>query len=206
MKTDANRFFSDGCGRCLYFATPDCRVNTWKKELAALRSILLESGLKEEVKWSHPCYTWNGKNIVLLRANKEHCVMGFFKGALMKDPAKILKAQTENMQSVRLFITSDNKEVSRLKPILLSYIAEAIELEKSGKKVQLKQASDYPVPAELDAAFKKTPKLKSAFYSLTPGRQKGYLFYISGAKQSETRTARVERYREKILSGKGMDD
>jgi uncharacterized protein YdeI (YjbR/CyaY-like superfamily) len=202
----ADDFFRDGCGRCSRYATPQCNVTTWKTELAALRSILLKSGLTEEIKWNHPCYTWNGKNIILLRANNGNCVLGFFKGVLMKDPERILKAQTENMQSVRQFQTSDHNEIARLRKVLGAYITEAIELEKSGKKVQLKKVSDYSVPAELEDAFRNTPNLKNAFYSLTPGRQKAYLLHFSQAKQPQTRVTRIERYREKIMNGKGMED
>ena len=206
IESGASIFFTKGCGRCKLFDTPKCKVFRWEKEMALLRKILLESGLKEEVKWKHPCYTFEGRNIVLLNSTNHYCALGFFKGVLMKDEEKILVSQTENMQSVRQFRATNVAAIKRLKPVLLSYLAEAIAIEKAGTKVALKKATDYPLPEELEACFNENPGFKKAFQQLTPGRQKGYLFFFNQAKQAATRTARIEKYRTKILNGLGMND
>ncbi len=202
----ADGYFKDGCGRCKLFATAQCKVHAWHKELTLFRTILLECGLQEEVKWKHPCYTYNGRNILLLSATNGYCSIAFFKGALMKDKEQLLVAQTENMQSVRQFRATTVMDILAVKTILKGYIKEAIELEKSGKKVALKSVGEFPVPMELKNIFDEDSDFKKAFQSLTPGRQKAYLFYFSQAKQSKTREVRIEKYREKILGGMGIND
>ena len=178
----------------------------WQEEIVTLRVIALESGLTEELKWGCPCYTLNGTNIILIHVFKEYCAYLFFKGALMKDPKKILIQQTEKVQSARQVRFASMKEIVKLKTVLKSYIKEAAELEKSGKKVELKKTTDFKIPEEFQSKLDENAALKKAFYSLTPGRQRAYIFYFSSAKQSKTREERVAKCTRAILSGKGLDD
>jgi uncharacterized protein YdeI (YjbR/CyaY-like superfamily) len=178
----------------------------WKEEYQALRAIALGTGLTEDLKWGCPCYTFEKKNIVLIHGFKDYCAYLFFKGALMKDPKKILIQQTENVQSARQARFTSVKEINKLKATLKAYIFEAAEIEESGAKVEYKKTSEFSVPEEFQRKLDKSAALKKAFSSLTPGRQRGYLFYFSQAKQSRTREARVEKYLKKILSGKGLED
>jgi uncharacterized protein YdeI (YjbR/CyaY-like superfamily) len=179
---------------------------TWQEELQALRKILLDSPLTEEVKWRVPVYTLQGKNVAFLGAFKESAVLSFIKGVLLKDAKGILIQQTEQSQSVRIIRFASVQQIVEMKPILKAYIAEAIEVEKAGLKVKLKKISEFTVPQELQTKFKEKPALKTAFTALTPGRQRAYILYISAAKQSKTREARVEKHVKRILEGKGLDD
>ena len=180
----------------------------WSEELEALRRIIVGRGLIEEVKWRVPCYTLGGKNVVILGAFKEWCVLSFLKGALLKDPKKILESAGENTQGVRVvrFREGGLDRIKQLEPVLAAYIDEAIAIEKSGEKVQLKKITEHKHPPELLKKFKEDPKLKAAFRALTPGRQRAYLIYISSAKQSKTRAARIEKHAKRILAGKGLED
>lgn len=182
------------------------KPSQWQEEYDKLRMIILGCGLTEELKWGQPCYTYNNGNIVLIHGFKEYCALLFFKGALMNDPEGILIQQTENVQSPRQVRFSNLLEIVEQDNILKAYISEAIEVEKAGLKVELKKTSDYEVPAEFQYKLDHIPQLKAAFEALTPGRQRGYLFYFSHAKRSETRQARVEKCIPQILSGKGLDD
>ena len=206
MNTNVDRYFIDGCGRCKLFATPKCKVNTWKEELQHLRMILQESDLTEESKWGMPCYTHEGKNIIILAAFKEYCSLNFIKGALLKDSKNILVKPGENSQSARLAKFTNVKEITKVRAALKAYIKEAIELEKKGAKVELKKPSEHKLPEELENKLNKTPTLKKAFFALTPGRQRGYLIYFSQAKQSATRETRIEKCAKRILEGKGLND
>ncbi|MDE3250284.1 MAG: YdeI/OmpD-associated family protein, partial [Bacteroidota bacterium] len=163
-------------------------------------------GLTEELKWGCPCYTENKRNIVLIHGFKEYCALLFFKGALLGDDKKLLIQQTENVQSARQMRFTNAKEIGKLEKTIKAYIYEAIEVEKAGLKVALKKTSDYPVPEEFEQVLKKNKAAKKAFEGLTPGRQRAYLFHFSQAKQSATRSARIEKYLPKILAGKGLDD
>jgi uncharacterized protein YdeI (YjbR/CyaY-like superfamily) len=193
MKSPAEHFFS--------------KSQKWQEEYQLLREIILEiKSLEEDYKWMHPCYTYEGKNIVLIHGFKEYCALLFHKGALIKDTKGVLIQQTENVQSARQIRFTNCGQIAKLKSVIKAYIKEAIEIEKSGKKVELKKASEYPVPAEFQKALKEDKALNKAFYALTPGRQKGYLFYFNQAKQSKTREARIEKYYEQILKGKGLDE
>lgn len=178
----------------------------WYKEIAQLRKIALDCGLDEELKWGCPCYTLHTSNIVLIHVFKEYCAYLFFKGALLHDPDGILIQQTENVQAARQIRFTNVQEVVKKQRVLKAYIYEAIEVEKAGLKVKLKKTSEYTVPEEFQKALDKMPKLKKAFHALTPGRQRAYLFYFSQAKQAKTREARVEKYLQQILDGKGLDD
>lgn len=178
----------------------------WHDEFESLRTIVLDCGLTEELKWYQPCYTLHNKNIVLIHGFKQYCALLFFKGALLKDPKHILIQQTENVQSARQIRFTSVPQIVKLKPVLKAYIKEAIEAEKAGRKVKLKKTADFKMPEELQKKLDQNRSLKAAFEALTPGRQRGYIFYFSQAKQSKTREARVERCIPQILSGKGLDD
>ncbi len=182
------------------------KATKWRAEFETLREILLDSSLTEEVKWGQACYTSDGGNVVLIHGFKEYCALLFFKGALLKDPKRILIQQTENVQSTRQIRFTNVREIVAMKSILKAQIEQAIEVEKAGLKVKLKKTSDFKVPEEFQKKLDENPALKKAFAALTPGRQRGYLFYFSGAKQSTTREARVEKCIPQILKGKGLED
>ncbi len=178
----------------------------WQEELTKLREIILKCPLTEEIKWRVPVYTSEGRNIIFLGAFKESCVISYVKGVLLKDPKHLLEMPGENTQSARFIRFTSVKEIADLETTLKAYIEEAIKIEKSGVKVKMKKTSDFPVPEEFQLQLDEIPELKAAFAALTPGRQRGYLLYFASAKQSKTRAARVEKYKDKILSGKGVDD
>jgi uncharacterized protein YdeI (YjbR/CyaY-like superfamily) len=182
------------------------KAETWQAEFRKLRTILLDSPLAEELKWGVPCYTFQGKNVVLMHGFKEYCALLFVKGALLKDEKGILVTQTENVQSARQVRFTSVDEIAELAPILKDYVYEAIEVEASGLKVKYKKTTEFPMPEEFQNKLDEDPDLQAAFESLTPGRQRGYLLYFSAPKQSKTRTARVEKYMQKILDGKGLND
>ncbi|MDF2478519.1 MAG: hypothetical protein K0S24_4002 [Sphingobacterium sp.] len=179
----------------------------WNEEFNLLREIVIENqSVVEDYKWMHPCYTFEGKNIVLIHGFKDYCALLFHKGALLKDNKKLLIQQTENVQSGRQLRFTNIDQISSLRTVIIDYVREAIEIEKSGAKVIMRKAEDYPVPAEFARALREDQALQSAFLSLTPGRQKAYLFYFNQAKQSRTRESRIEKYYQHILDGKGIDD
>ncbi|HTA28808.1 MAG TPA: YdeI/OmpD-associated family protein [Bacteroidia bacterium] len=179
----------------------------WQEEYGKLRTIALDSGLTEDLKWGCPCYTTSdGKNIVLIHGFKDYCAYLLFKGSLMKDESGILIQQTPNVQVPRQIRFTNTKEITKLASTLKAYIKEAIELEKAGVKATLKKASEYKVPEEFQNKLNENAALKKAFYALTPGRQRGYLYNFSQPKLAKTRVERVEKYTPKILNGKGIDD
>ncbi|MEO9531783.1 MAG: YdeI/OmpD-associated family protein [Crocinitomicaceae bacterium] len=182
------------------------RTEQWHDELQQLRTFLLDCGLTEELKWGQPCYSLGKANISILGGFKDYCVLNFVKGALIKDTQKILVQQTKNSQSVRILKFTSVKEIMDLESVIKAYIFEAIELEKAGLKVAYKKTEDYDFPEELQTKFDADPGFKSAFDKLTPGRQRGYLLHFSGAKQSSTRTNRIESCVAKIMIGKGFQD
>jgi uncharacterized protein YdeI (YjbR/CyaY-like superfamily) len=182
------------------------RAGPWKKEFKKLRAIVLDCDLTEELKWGHPCYTFEKSNIVLIHGFKEYCALLFFKGALLKDKKGILIQQTENVQAARQIRFTDAQEIGNMEKILKTYIYEAVGVEEAGLKVELKKATEFKMPEEFKNALKQMPKLKTAFYSLSPGRQRGYLLYFSAAKQSKTRALRVEKCIKRISTGMGLDD
>ena len=205
MNPEVDVYLSEGCGRCEYFSTPRCKVNTWRSELIELRRIILESGLDEEIKWGQPCYTYKGKNILIMGALRDYASISFFKGSLLTDPENLLFAPGKNSQAARLFKFTSLEQLLDLEPLIKSYIAEAVEIEKQGLKVAFKKEPE-PMPQELLEIFDENPLFKSAFEALTPGRQRGYILYFSGAKQSATRCSRIRKYIPKIFEGKGMQD
>jgi uncharacterized protein YdeI (YjbR/CyaY-like superfamily) len=183
------------------------KAKKWKEEFEKLRTIILECEvLTEEFKWMHPCYTFDNKNIVLIHGFKEYCALLFHKGALLKDKHGILIQQTENVQAARQIRFTNVQEIAALETIVKDYIYEAIEVEKAGLEVELKKTTEYNIPGEFQNKLDEMPALKTAFESLTPGRQRAYLLYFSGPKQSKTRESRIERYTQHILNGKGLND
>lgn len=182
------------------------KTNQWKEELEYLRPIILDCGLTEDIKWMHPCYMFEEKNVVLMHGFKEYCALLFHKGALLKDPHGILIQQTEHVQSARQIRFTNVQDIIELEFIIRDYILEAIEVEKAGLKVELKKHAEYIIPEELQNKFDDMPDLKTAFEALTPGRQRAYILYFSKPKQSKTRESRVEKCMEQILNGKGLND
>jgi uncharacterized protein YdeI (YjbR/CyaY-like superfamily) len=207
MNQTADTYFTAGCGRCPKGGTPECKVNSsWQAELAALRALVLASGLTEECKWGVPCYTFEKGNVVLIHAFKEYCALLFFKGALLKDAKGILIQQTENVQSARQLRFTDVRDIVALKSTIKAYLQEAISVEKAGLKVSMKPTAEFAMPEELQVKLDESPALKTAFEALTPGRQRGYLLHFAAAKQSKTRQARIEKCTPQILNGKGLLD
>lgn len=206
MTKEAELYFLEGCGRCSLGGTLACKIHRWAQELVQLRAIVLECGLKEECKWGVPCYTFEGKNILLLSALMDYCSIDFFKGALLSDEKGILVRQTENIQASRQVRFMNLETVLELENTLKAYIFEAIEVEKIGLKVPRKSVAEYPIPVELQQKMAEMPALQVAFETLTPGRQKGYLLHFAAAKQSATRAARIEKWLPTILAGRGMHD
>jgi uncharacterized protein YdeI (YjbR/CyaY-like superfamily) len=178
----------------------------WSAEYAALRHLCLASGLNEELKWGQACYDLGGSNVVLIHGFKDYCALLFMKGALLEDPKGILVQQTKNVQAARQIRFASLADIDEQKPAVEAYIREAIAVEKSGAKVEMKTAAQFDVPLEFQKRLDDDPKLAKAFRALTPGRQKGYLLHFSGAKQSATRAARVEKQAPRILKGLGLDD
>jgi uncharacterized protein YdeI (YjbR/CyaY-like superfamily) len=183
------------------------RAKQWQEEFAALREIIGSSDeLTEDFKWGQPCYTLDGRNVVLMHGFKEYCALLFFKGALMKDPKNLLIQQTENVQAARQIRFKGLAEINKHKTALKSYIKDAIALEKSGAKVELKKTAEFSFPEELEHKMDDVPALRTAFEELTPGRQRAYLLHFSSAKQAKTRESRIDKCVQRILDGKGLDD
>lgn len=182
------------------------KESAWQKEYEKLRTIVLDCGLDEELKWGQPCYTFEGKNVVLIHGFKEYCALLFMKGALLDDPNCILIQQTENVQSARQIRFTGVKEIVKLAPTIKSYIYQAIEVERAGLKVKMKQPAEFAMAEEFAQKLKKSAALKKAFEALTPGRQRAYLLHFSTPKQSKTREARIEKAVPQIMGGKGLND
>jgi uncharacterized protein YdeI (YjbR/CyaY-like superfamily) len=178
----------------------------WQKEMRELRKIILDCGLAEELKWSKPCYAFEGGNVVIIQGFKAYCALLFFKGALLKDPNHILVKTGENTVVGRQIRFTSVQEIVGRKSILKAYINQAIEVERAGLKVDVEKKAEIKIPEELQNKFNKTPALKTAFEALTPGRQRGYIFYFNEAKQSQTREARIEKCTPLIFDGMGLHD
>lgn len=181
-------------------------IDKWQKELQKLREIILSCGLTEEVKWNVPIYTFENKNIAGINGLKDFCALAFFKGVFLKDTEKILHTPGKHVQGARWLKFTTVREITKLTPVIKAYIFEAIEIEKAGLKIPRQKPSDLVIPDEFNTHLKKNPVLKKAFNALTPGRQKGYIFYFSAPKLSKNREARIEKYIPQILDGKGIDD
>ncbi|MGJ5641560.1 YdeI/OmpD-associated family protein [Formosa sp. S-31] len=205
MNPEVDLYFIQGCMRCELGATPECKINNWKQEMSVLRHHILECGLTETLKWSVPCYTYNGKNILLLSAFKAYCSINFFKGALLKDAHNLLEKQGENTQVTRVLKFRNIKDVESVLDVLKQYIFEAIEIERAGVEAK-KNVKEETIPLELQEVFNSDQDFKTAFYNLTPGRQRGYLLHFNSAKQSKTRSSRIEKYKGTILKGLGIHD
>jgi uncharacterized protein YdeI (YjbR/CyaY-like superfamily) len=205
MNPSVDKYLIDGCMRCAYGATPQCKVNNWRVELELLRHIALECGLIEDLKWGVPCYTIDDKNIIMISAFKEYCSLSFFKGALLNDTHNILQKQGENSQVALIIKFTNPLKITEQKEILKSYILQAIEIEKTGQKVESKKNRE-PVPDELLHKFEELPELQKAFYALTPGKQRGYIIYFSQPKQPQSKINRIEKCIPMILDGKGLHD
>ena len=182
------------------------KAKKWQEEYEQLRTIALDCGLTEELKWGKPCYTFQGSNIVLMHGFKEYCALLFFKGALLRDPNRILVQQTKNVQAARQLRFANVGEIVEMEATIKAYIHAAIEVEKAGLEVAFKETTEFDMPEEFINKLEEVPGLQDAFEALTPGRQRGYILYFSGAKQSKTREARIDKYTQKILDGKGFHD
>ena len=178
----------------------------WREEFEKLRMIVLDCQLTEELKWGVPCYTFEKRNIVLIHGFKEYCALLFFKGALLQDANRILIKQTENVQAGRQIRFTNVREIVAMKTTVKAYICEAIEVEKAGLEVNFKKTTEFIIPKEFQKRLAEIPALKTAFYALTPGRQRAYILYFSAPKQSKTRESRVEKCMQRILNGKGLND
>ncbi|HEY6489747.1 MAG: YdeI/OmpD-associated family protein [Terracidiphilus sp.] len=178
----------------------------WQKETDKLRKIARDCDLTEELKWGKPCFTFLKKNVAIVIPLKDSCTFSFFKGALLKDPKRILEKIGEHTQAGRWIKFTSVREIAPLQSTLTSYLYEAILLEESGKKVELKKASEYAIPEELQSRLKGDPMLKAAWEALTPGRRKSYIFHIASAKQEKTRAARAEKCVPMILGGRGFNE
>ncbi len=203
--TAVDAYFDIGCGRCPLGGTPKCKVNNWRELLLNIRALMLASGLDEERKWGVPCYTYEGRNVVIISALKEYCSIAFFKGALLQDDSGLLQMPGENSNAGRVIKLTQLKHLKDNETQIMSLIGQAINIERLGLKVP-KNTQPVPVPQELKDLFDHEPDFESAFSKLTPGRQKEYLYYFGQAKHPATRSARIERYYNKIMLGKGFND
>ena len=183
------------------------KAKHWREETATLRELCSGAGLTEELKWGQACYTLgDDRNVVLIHGFKDYVALLFMKGVLMRDPKGLLVQQTKNVQAARQLRFTSLAEITKLKPMIKTYIKDAIAIEKSGAKVEMKTAAEFDVVEEFQQKLDDDPKLAEAFFALTPGRQKGYLLHFAGAKQSATRVARIEKHRPRIIKGLGLDD
>lgn len=206
MTKSIDVFLADGCGRCSKFGTDDCSVRVFSEEISALRAIALSVFQEETIKWGSPCYSHNGKNVAMLFSFKDNCGFSFFKGPLLADTHKMLVAPSETAQTFRLLRFTKLSQIIEKQEEIRSYLFEALEIEKAGLKLQLKPPTEFPLPDELNIQFEQNPEFEAAFKSLTPGRQRNYLRHFNEAKQSATRTARIEKYKPFIFKGIGMDE
>ena len=202
MITDPADFFIKGCGRCDRFATPECSTRRWLSGLEALRGICLEAGLSETAKWGHPCYMHGERNIALIGAFREDFRLTFMNAALMRDPEGVLELPGPNSQHPSVIRFTANEQVGALEPVIRAYLAEAVGYAEKGI-VAIKEAVEIVLPDELVEALDSDPELAEAFHALTPGRQRSYVFNLEAAKQPATRIARIAKFRDKIIAGKG---
>ena len=205
LQSTVDEYLQVGCGRCPLGGTPGCKVHSWTDELILLRKFLWDCNLDEIIKWGVPCYMVNGKNILLLSAFKHYAAISFFKGALLTNDHQLLEMPGKNSQAGRIMKFTHVNEILSLEEEIKNSINEAIEVEKAGLKVEFKKSPE-PIPGELEAIFESDPIFKSAFESLTPGRQRGYILHFSSAKQSKTRISRIEKCMEKIFRGEGFNE
>ncbi len=206
MNPEVDKYLAIGCMRCPLGNTPRCKVHSWYDVFQALRALVLESGLTEEVKWKVPCYTLNGKNVLIIAAFKDYCGLNMFKGVLISDPAGILESAGPNSHESMVGRFRSVEQVAQNAAAIREILRQAVELERSGAVVPKRDSADIELPEELIVAMEADPALASAFFALTPGRQRSHAIHISGAKQSKTRESRVEKCTPKILAGQGFLD
>ncbi|MCG6904875.1 MAG: YdeI/OmpD-associated family protein [Rhodobacter sp.] len=202
MITDVEDFFIKGCGRCDRFDTPDCSARRWDAGLARLRGICQGAGLVETVKWAHPCYMHAGRNIALVGAFRADFRLSFFNAALLKDPEAVLERQGPNSRTPGMMRFTANDQVEEREPLIRSYLAEAMVCAEQGLKPP-RDNSEPDLPEELTEALESDPDLAEAFAALTPGRRRSYVINLRSAKQAETRMRRIDRFRDRIIAGKG---
>lgn len=200
-----DNYLINGCMRCSLGGTPDCKVHQWTAPIVELRQLALDCGLKETLKWGVPCYTVNGKNVFIISAFKNFCSVNFFQGVLLEKESELMVQQGENIQTGRIIKIDESFNLNAILPHIKKLMLKAKENELAGLKGAT-QKNPEPIPEELALKFKEIPELRKAFEQLTPGRQRGYILYFSQAKQAKTRNARIEKYIEKIFSGKGFHD
>lgn len=202
MITDPDDFFTKGCGRCARFDTPDCSTRPWIDGLNALRRLCLDVGLTETAKWAHPCYMHSGRNIALLGAFRSDFLISFLNAGLLVDNAGVLKTPGPNSQTPSVIRFTTVAEVEALEPAIRACLRQLMDHAEAGTKPP-KVAREIDMPEELTEALDADPVLAEAFHALTPGRQRSYLFALNQAKQAATRVARIEKFRDKIIAGKG---
>lgn len=205
MITDIEDYFTKGCGRCDRFATPDCSTRTWANGLDALRRICRDTGLEEAVKWGHPCYVHAGRNIAIIGALRGDFCLSFFDASLMTDPEGVLEHQGPNTRHADMIRFRANQDVARLEPIIRTYLAEAMGYAAAGIRPS-NDPQERDLPQELVAALDADPELAEAFHALTHGRRNSYVVHLNGAKTSSTRTARIAKFRDRIIAGKGANE
>lgn len=198
-------YLADGCGRCQHYRTPACKVHSWSAPLVALRALLRATELAESVKWGSPCYTLGGKNVVMIMAFRDACALSFFKGAALDDPSGALESPGPSSRFVRLLRFRSYAELAAKRAVAQRLVAQAIELERAGAKVDAKPAAE-PIPDELAQRLRTDARLRRAFEALTPGRRRSHILHISGAKQHQTRLRRLERCVVDILAGRGFHE
>lgn len=206
MTRDVETYFLDGCGRCKLGGTPECKVHTWEEPLKIFREIVLDCGLTEECKWGMPCYSVNGKNVLIISAFKDYCSLNFFKGSLIQDELGLLSKAGENSEASRMLKTTTTQHLLDHVDAIKAIIFQAIDIEKAGLKTTPKPIDSYPVPEEFVEILQQNNSLKLAYEALTPGRQKSYLMHFNSAKQSQTRVNRIEKCIPGILAGKGFNE
>lgn len=205
MISDIEDYFTKGCGRCARFDTDACSVRLWSTGLDGLRRLCRGAGLAETVKWGHPCYTHAGRNIAIIGALRGSFRLSFFNAALMRDPEGALEKAGPNTRHAGVMVFADTQRVTRMAPVIAAYLAEAMSYADAGL-LPAKEAVDLVLPEELVEALDADPELAEAFHALTPGRRRSYVINLEGAKQSATRMARIARFRDRIIAGKGATE
>lgn len=205
MITDIDDYFTQGCGRCPRFSTPDCSTQQWSSGLHELRRICLSAGLAETVKWGHPCYMHAERNIAIIGAFRGDFRLTFMNAALLKDPSQVLERQGPNCRHPGMIRFARNDQVTEMAPVIIGYLAEAMGYAEAGI-TPAKEERSIDLPAELVDAMDADPELAEAFHGLTPGRQRSYAIHLRSAKTSATRLARIAKCRPKILAGKGATE
>ena len=205
MITEIEDYFIKGCGRCDRFATPECSTHAWAEGLAELRRLCLAAGLEETVKWGHPCYSHAGRNIAIIGALRADFRLSFFQAGLMTDPEGILERQGPNTRHPDMIRFTDNAQVAAHAAVIGTYLEEARGYAEVGRRTP-KETRELELPEELVTALDTDPELAEAFHALTPGRQRSYVINLNGAKAAATRIARIGRFRDKILAGKGATE